>query len=125
MLRRLKSDRGAAAVEFGLILVALVPLVLGMLEGGRALSTYITLTSAAREAARQMTISGNTTNASNAGISAAAGLTLTSGNFSYSAASCVPTTEITVTVSYSAPTLTNFFGTTFPMKVTGAMRCAG
>jgi Flp pilus assembly protein TadG len=45
-------DRGAAAVEFALCLPLLLLLVFGIIDFGRALSTQLTLTQAAREGVR-------------------------------------------------------------------------
>ncbi|GAA0214417.1 hypothetical protein GCM10010492_10280 [Saccharothrix mutabilis subsp. mutabilis] len=46
------DDRGAAAVEFALLLPILLVLVLGLVDFGRALNAQVTLTQAAREGAR-------------------------------------------------------------------------
>ena len=58
MFRRIRNDdRGAQAVEFALIWVfALVPLILGMIEFGAVMYSQITITQAAREAARQLAL---------------------------------------------------------------------
>ncbi|MGD0686970.1 MAG: TadE/TadG family type IV pilus assembly protein [Streptosporangiaceae bacterium] len=45
-------DRGAAAVEFALLLPLLLLIVFGIIDFGRALNAQITLTQAAREGAR-------------------------------------------------------------------------
>jgi Flp pilus assembly protein TadG len=45
-------DRGAAAVEFALLLPILLMIVFGIIDFGRALNAQITLTQAAREGAR-------------------------------------------------------------------------
>jgi Flp pilus assembly protein TadG len=45
-------DRGAAAVEFALLLPLLLLLIFGIIDFGRALNAQITLTQAAREGAR-------------------------------------------------------------------------
>lgn len=53
--RRRKSgarDRGAAAVEFALLLPVLLVVLFGLIDFGRALNAQITLTQAAREGAR-------------------------------------------------------------------------
>jgi Flp pilus assembly protein TadG len=47
-----REDRGAAAVEFALLLPVLLFLVFGIIDFGRALNAQITLTQAAREGAR-------------------------------------------------------------------------
>jgi Flp pilus assembly protein TadG len=56
MIRRIKRnarrDRGAAAVEFALLLPLLMLLICGIVDFGRALNAQITLTQAAREGAR-------------------------------------------------------------------------
>src|SRR6516164_4921226 len=46
-----REDRGAAAVEFALLLPVLLFLVFGIIDFGRALNAQITLTQAAREGA--------------------------------------------------------------------------
>jgi Flp pilus assembly pilin Flp len=51
-LHRWRDDRGAAAVEFGLLLPVLTLLVFGTIEFGRAWNVRQTLTDAAREGAR-------------------------------------------------------------------------
>ena len=50
--RSVLRDRGAAAVEFALLLPVLLLLVFGIIDFGRALNAQITLTQAAREGAR-------------------------------------------------------------------------
>ena len=50
--RIIKSEKGASAVEFALILPILIILVFGIVEFGIAFNNYITITHAAREGAR-------------------------------------------------------------------------
>lgn len=50
--RNAPRDRGAAAVEFALLLPVLLLLIFGVIDFGRALNAQITLTQAAREGAR-------------------------------------------------------------------------
>ena len=50
--RIIKSEKGASAVEFALILPILVILVFGIVQCGIAYNNYIALTHAAREGAR-------------------------------------------------------------------------
>jgi len=61
LTRRLReissSDRGAAVVEFALVLPLLLLLVFGIIDFGRALNAQITLTQAAREGARLVALS--------------------------------------------------------------------
>lgn len=50
--RRLKSDEGAAAVEFALVLIPLLMIVFGIISFGITFSDSLALENAAREAAR-------------------------------------------------------------------------
>jgi Flp pilus assembly protein TadG len=52
MTRNATRDRGAAAVEFALLLPLLLLLISGLIDFGRALNAQITLTQAAREGVR-------------------------------------------------------------------------
>ncbi len=54
--RRITSDRGAAAVEFALLLPMLLLIVFGIVDFGRAINAQITLTQAAREGARALSL---------------------------------------------------------------------
>jgi len=51
-IRIIKSEKGASAVEFALILPILIMLVFGIFQFGIAYNNYIALTHAAREGAR-------------------------------------------------------------------------
>jgi Flp pilus assembly protein TadG len=78
--RRPGCDRGAAAVEFVLVLPLLILLVFGILEFGRGYNAKITLTHAAREAVREYTINDVEADAITVGLDAApqlAGVTIT------------------------------------------------
>jgi Flp pilus assembly protein TadG len=50
------GERGAAAVEFAIILPILVLLVMGIIEFGRAYNATIELTGAVREGARELAL---------------------------------------------------------------------
>jgi Flp pilus assembly protein TadG len=52
------GDRGAAAVEFALVLPLLLILIFGLIDFGRALNEQIVLTQAAREGARVAALGG-------------------------------------------------------------------
>ena len=80
-------DRGAAAVEFALLLPLLVLLVFGMIDFGRAINAQITITQAAREGARVLALPGGTTVGSDGNpayqdraVAAGNGLGLTASN---------------------------------------------
>jgi Flp pilus assembly protein TadG len=55
-LRCAARDRGAAAVEFALVLPLLVALVFGLIDFGRAYNQQISLTQLAREGARLISL---------------------------------------------------------------------
>jgi Flp pilus assembly protein TadG len=61
-----QKHHGAVAVEFGLVLLFLVPLVIGVVEFGRALYAYDTLAKSVRSAARHLAV-GETDAATGAG----------------------------------------------------------
>jgi Flp pilus assembly protein TadG len=75
-------DRGAAVVEFALLLPLLLLLVFGIIDFGRALNAQITLTQAAREGARLDAVCNATVNPNcgttvrNGTVTAATGLNL-------------------------------------------------
>jgi len=73
------SDRGAAAVEFALLLPLLVLLIFGMIDFGRAINAQITITQAAREGARALAL-GQTTTYQARAVQAGVGLGLTTAN---------------------------------------------
>ena len=123
-MNRWRSERGAVAVEFALVLPILLSLVLGTIEFGRAYNVQISLTHAARETARTMAISNNWTTAVDRGRAAAPSLVPADMQFSANPASCSPGAMISVTISYPLNTLT---GIAPDMTLTGkaAMRCGG
>jgi len=121
-------DRGAAAVEFALVLPVLLLLVIGMLEFSRAYNVQISLTNAAREGARVMAIHDDPTVAQSAAISAASpSVPLTAGQVSVTPSSCSanPGATVNVTITYSLSLMTGLFGASIPMTAVGAMTCGG
>ena len=123
-MNRWFSERGAAAVEFALVLPILLTLVLGTIEFGRAYNVQISLTHAARETARTMAITNNWTNAVGRGRAAAPSLTPADMQFSANPASCTPGKMIEIAITYPLKTIT---GIAPDMTLTGkaAMRCGG
>src|SRR5215469_5880952 len=72
------SDRGAAAVEFALLLPLLLLIVFGIVDFGRAINAQITITQAAREGARALALPGGSGSYQTRAQAAANGLSLTS-----------------------------------------------
>jgi Flp pilus assembly protein TadG len=105
--RRGAGDRGAAAVEFALLLPLLLLILFGLIDFGRALNAQITLTQAAREGARLASL-GNYTSAQicTRVVTAATSLSLTCTNVtvtncpSSSSSTGVGTGDGVVQVSY-------------------------
>lgn len=127
-MRKLCGERGAAAVEFALVLPILIVLVLGIVEFGRAFQVQSTLAAAAREGVRTMAIEDDAAAARAAARAASASLdpALTDANIQVSPASCAAGAgNATVTITYRQPFFTSFFGTGVDLTGEGVMRCHG
>jgi Flp pilus assembly protein TadG len=125
-----RSERGAAAVEFALVVPLLLALVLGIVEFGHAYHVQTTLSGAAREGVREMALHDSAATARAATKAAAPQLVLTDGQIVVTPSTCVagagaPSATATVTVTYPMPFITDFFGTTITLKGKGVMRCNG
>ena len=133
------SERGAAAVEFAILLPLLLMLVLGIMEFSRAYNAVATLSSAAREAVRVMAIADRTataqaaakvnatTAAKNTAVSLQPGLQDNAIQFGTPCPSTFPTgtsPQTTVSITYSLSTLTGIAGP-FTLTAKGAMLCGG
>lgn len=125
-------DRGAAMVEFALVLPILLLLVFGIVEFGRVYNIETSITAAAREGARVMALNQGQTPAADATaavISAAQPYSVASNQITVTPAVCpnpnTTNTIVTVTVKYPVALLTGWFGTSITLKGTGVMRCDG
>ncbi|MDR6413616.1 TadE/TadG family type IV pilus assembly protein [Pseudarthrobacter sulfonivorans] len=120
------SERGAAAVEFAILLPLLLMLVLGTIEFGRAYNAQITLTNAARDGVRVMAIANDPAGAKTAARNAAASVSSTIPNsaVTLSTTVCSSGSQVTLTISYNLSTLTGIAGP-FPMTGKGVMLCGG
>ncbi|NEK60450.1 pilus assembly protein [Geodermatophilus sabuli] len=125
------DQRGAAAVEFAMIVPLLIVLVLGIAEFGHAFQVQGTLSAAAREGARAMALQNDPAAARTAVRNAAPTLdpAITNGQIAITPAACPMTgggtTNVRVTISYPKPFLTDFFGASVDLTGTGVMRCSG
>ncbi len=134
--RNFRRDRGAAAVEFALLLPVLLLLVFGLIDFGRALNAQITLTQAAREGARAASLPGwSQSSVVSRTQGAATGLT----GVSVSVAGCqtgdgAAGKDAVVQVSYSFSFITPIsaiaglfggsgFGSSIPLTARGVMPC--
>lgn len=131
MRDRLHTQRGAAAVEFALIVPLLLVLLIGIAEFGRAFQVQGTLSAAAREGVRLMALQNDPAAARAAVRNASPSLdpVITDGQIAISPASCPEfngsSTSVRLTISYPLPYLTGFFGTGIGLTGTGVMRCNG
>ena len=92
------DDRGAAAVEFALVLPLLLILIFGIIDFGRLLNAKITLTEAAREGARATALLGE--DAGSARARSAAGYPIDDPDVHACPSSPDPDDDATVTVRY-------------------------
>jgi Flp pilus assembly protein TadG len=126
------SERGAAAVEFALVLPLLLMLVFGMIDYGRAYNEQITLTQLAREGARLESL-GRTDVKTRLISAAPSSLGLKASDITETA--CVPgssaATDATVvihkTFTYITPVAALAHLTAGPLVLTGkaSMPCLG
>ncbi|MDH3426072.1 MAG: pilus assembly protein [Acidimicrobiia bacterium] len=118
------NDRGAAAVEFALILPILVMLVFGTVEFGRAYNANVTLTHAAREGVRILAITQDAAQASTAAVAAAT--SLDPAQIAVSTTACDPGQPTQVSLTYPFTYDIPLLGTnTIMLNGTGVMRCGG
>lgn len=123
-------DRGAAAVEFALIVPILIALIVGIAAFGRAYNIQSSLSMAAREGVRVMAIERDTgpglaravAAANELGLNATA--TLGAGSDDC-IGSGVEYAKIKVQTTYDFFGLSGFFGGPITMTGTGVMRCGG
>ena len=124
--RRWKDDSGAVAVEFALVFPLLILVLFGVIEYGAVYNAQLLVTGAAREAAREIAVTGNAGAATSAALAASPGLVpaLSSGDVAYSGA-CSPGSDVTVTISYQKPFITGLFGAKVDLTGTATRRCGG
>ncbi len=126
-MRRLRSEQGATAVEFALVVPVLLILLIGVIEFGRVFNAQLQVTSAARESVRVMAIQKEPALAKSAALAAAPGLSpaLRVENVAVSPSSCTATTDVTVTISYSVSLVSGLFANAIPLTGKAVMRCGG
>lgn len=125
----MKRQKGAAAVEFALVLPLLAMLVLGMMEFGYFLFLAGSAAGAAREGAREMAIHRVQSDAEDVARSAFISATRKTPSSVEAPASCAPGERAVVTVSLSYSSLTGMLGflegALPPVHGEGVMRCGG
>ena len=121
-----RRERGAALVEFALVLPILLTLVFGIVEFGRGYNVKVELTGSVREGARALALGKTPAEAKQAVIDAAPGLTpaLSAGNITTTACPAGGAEgNATVSVAYSLPLLTPLPGGAINLTASGVMRC--
>lgn len=121
---RPERERGAVAVEFALVAPVLLLVLVSILEFAFYFNLQISVTQAAREAARTMAVTNDSGEAQAAAVAGAPSINLAPGNVSLSGA-CSPGDTVEATVSFSSPSLTGLFTPSFSVTGQGAMRCGG
>ena len=120
-----RRDRGAAAVEFALVVPVLIMLVLGIIEFGRAYQVQTMVSAAAREGARTMALQNDPDTARATTRSYFPALDLTDAQIAISPATCTTDEAATVTITRPYGFITGFFGAEVTMRGVGSMRCGG
>ena len=133
-MNRLRSETGAAAVEFAIVLIPLLLLLMAIVEFGRAYDQQITLSAAAMEGARVMAVQNDPVAAKAKARDAAPALSpaLTDSQIAISGTGCpagYPVGQtVTVTVTYPLTSITGMFDSLFSgghLTGKGVMRCGG
>ncbi len=126
-----RRDRGAAAVEFALVLPILIMLLLGVIEFGYAMFVQSTIAGAAREGARSLAITQSTSSAIQVAVSAAQPAVNISGEVTADSSGCssTPSGLVTVSVAHTYSGIGGGLSWFFPSGLTirgiGVMRCGG
>lgn len=113
---RAGGDRGAAAIEFALVLPLLLLIIFATIDFGRALNAQIVLTQAAREGVRLASLGGSQPAVVSRTQGAATGLSPVQVTVTGCAAGAGPAANAVVRVSYAFSFVTpisaiaNFFG---------------
>lgn len=112
-------------VEFAIVLPLLLILVLGAMEFGYAWTVSGSMSNAARVAAREFAINGDSSTAVTAAQNAARPFTVPAGEITVTPATCAPGQNVVVTITHQHTMITGFFGTTVTISGKGTMRCGG
>ncbi|MET1156367.1 TadE/TadG family type IV pilus assembly protein [Arthrobacter sp.] len=118
-------ERGAVAVEFGIVAPILLLLLGGIVEFSHMYNLQISVTQAAREAARTMAVEQDDAAAIAAGIAGAPGLNAASFDFDFTGVCDGTPGNAAVTVTYTAGALTGLLGASLTLQGEGSMRCGG
>jgi Flp pilus assembly protein TadG len=115
----MRQERGAAAVEFALVVPVLMAVVFGIVEVGTFYQRQIQLSNGAMIGARSVAHGSPATTAKSAAASAA-GVSTTD----VTVGTCSSTgSSVTVTINSSKTAVTGLFGSSFAISGKGVARC--
>ena len=128
--RRLTNRRGSIAIEYALILPALLMFIIGIIDVSRLLWTYTTLYRATEAAARCAAINttdcGTTANVKSYAVSQAFGLKVTSSAFTMTTPSCGIQVAASYDFAFAIPAFITSLGTVtlkatacYPLAISG------
>ena len=121
---RQQSERGAALIEFAIVLPLFMLLLVGMIEFGRGYYLKSTLTHASREGARAAAVGH--ADPTQVTLDAAAALDPALATITIAPTPCVAGSPVSVTVSYPFDYSIPFFrDDSITLSETGTMRCGG
>lgn len=120
-----KGDVGAAAVEFALVLPILILLLCGIIDFGRAYNAQITLTHAAREAARVWALGGSADETTARAQATATGLSGVTAATTTCAFGQPTTVTVTASFGFATPLIADLAPGLTSLSAEGVMRCGG
>ena len=121
-----RDERGAAVVEFAIVLPILVLFIFGIVEFGRAYNARIELTSAVREGARAVALGGDAVTATKNGAPGLPSSRITVTTTTTCPSGAAAGTNASVSASYPFQYVIPLFRSgTWTLKATGVMRCGG
>jgi Flp pilus assembly protein TadG len=121
MSKRLQGDKGAAMVEFAIVLPVLLLILLGIIEFGRAWNAQESIQAAAREGARELAVNPGD-DVKSVVVSRAVGVGLTTADVNQSGCTAPGGTPATITVTKDFSFMALPFGP-IELEATGVMRC--
>ena len=124
-MSRFRTDAGAAAVEFALVLPILLLLLCGIIDFGRAYNARITLSHAAHEAARVWALGGTAAETTARAQAAATGLSGVTAGTTTCTFGQPTTVTVTATFGFATPLIADLAPGLTSLSAEGVMRCGG